>query len=157
MKMSMVRGPKAQVFDLAPVGRNTATELLNWLRHGRSVGWTLEPGDMTRYGLVLTPLGGMRDLCQAVGGGVGDGSEYILVTYTGGLEMGHGSQVVTQWCHHTHLMGSLTDNDHTARIVAGLVRMVWHLMAHPEVEPGEYTFDEDVRTAAMQEVMDGGA
>jgi hypothetical protein len=145
MRMSMITGNRETVYDLAPVGKHTARELLAMLKEGKSTGWTLEPGDMTRYGLVLTPLEGRRDLCQAVGGGVGDGQDFILVTYTGGLDMGHGSQVVTKWAHPSHLHGALTANDHTARILAGFMRMVWHLLDHPDVDPRTFFMEEDAK------------
>ncbi len=140
-------GKVRRVFDLAPIkeGVMNLEQAINVIRRGEPVGWTMEPGDATRYRLILIPLWTRPDLRLAGGdGGVGRGERWLLV-----VKPGDGSACVPAFCTHYDLTGvrdgprSFTTNPWTARMVAALVRGIWVLIDEPEIDPFTFTFTEE--------------
>ncbi len=138
---------EGRTMDLDPIaeGGIRVEDAIDSLRRGESVGWTIEPGDATRYRLILIPMWTRRDLRVAGGdGGVGRGERWLLV-----VKPGDGSACVPTFCTHYDLTGardgprSFTKNEWTARIVAALVRGIWVLIDAPEIDPVTFTFDEE--------------
>lgn len=136
----VVRGgdaDRAMKLDPIPASGLDALHAIDALRSGIPVGWTMEPGDMTRYRLMLIPLWTSPDLRLAAGdGGVGGCNRWLVV-----VKCGEGNAVVLPSCQPHDLEDAMA-NPWTRRLVSALVRGIWHLIDNPEVDPSTYVFEE---------------
>jgi hypothetical protein len=110
-----------RTLDLAP--RNaTLTELAVELSLGNAVGAVLEPGDATRYDLLLVPC--WTESVSPVAVGTGDRGGYLLVGIVAGSQLA----VLPRHAHWTYVLEKLRphrDNEHSAAVVADFLDLVW--------------------------------
>ena len=99
--------------DLSPINR-TPGALRSFLGVGTPVKVVLEPGDMTRYVLLITPL---RDAFPEFGIPRDAIDEYLLVTYLSDRG-GPSVWIRSQGPYGTHDTSGLSSNVHTQRILA---------------------------------------
>lgn len=110
-----------------PVGQSIA-DVAKKLFDGLAVGVVLEPGDMTRYNIVL--VGCWAPTIRSVCTGTGDGGDYILVS-----KVGAGCAPIGRFDHWTSFFGreSVTQNEHTAQVLAEFLGRVWKALGEFEV------------------------
>lgn len=117
---------KALTFE--PVGQ-TIKDVAKRLFDGAAVGVVLEPGDMTRYNLVL--VGCWAPTIRSVCPGTEDGGDYILVS-----KVGDGCEPIGRLDHWTSLQGrgSVTQNEHSAMVISEFLGHVWKAIDAREAE-----------------------
>lgn len=104
--------------DFNPVG-STFQELATSLCRGSTVGVLIEPGDKTAYRFLLAPCW-EESIWPALGGGVGDGSDYLLVApMTGQPYPIHRSSGAGYIASKTHL------SDYTADVLRQFLELLW--------------------------------
>jgi len=131
-------------FNLAPVDRSgiDARRSIQRLREGIAVGWTLEPGDMTCYRVMIMPCTAAPYARMAAGIGPGDAKDFLLMAYISDGSPFAGP--VGRWCRHYDMTGRGIKNEWTARILSALVRGIFACLDNPAIDPNTYEFKEDV-------------
>ncbi len=103
------------------------------LRSGQAVGWTMEPGDMTRYKVLLVPCWSNVHTRVASGMDYGSAEAFILLTYVS--DTMPLSRPVGRYCGHWDLTDYGITNEWTARVLAGLARGVWECLLDDGIDP----------------------
>ena len=124
--------------DLDPIaeGGIGVCEAIMLLRSGQPMGWTIEPGDMTRYRVLLVPCWSSPFIMVASGMDYGSANAFILLIYVSPTMPF--AQPVGRYCGHWDLTGYGIKNEHTARVLAGLTRGVWACLLDKELNPATY-------------------
>ncbi len=134
MKM-MIEGRELDLDPIAEGGIGVC-EAIMLLRAGQPMGWTIEPGDMTRYKVLLIPCWSSPFITVVSGLGPGEADSFILLTYVSPTMPF--SQPVGRYCGHWDLTDCGVTNGHTARVLAGLARGVWACLLDEGLDPCEY-------------------
>lgn len=108
-----------KTLDLAP--RNTTiAEAAATLLDGYAVGIVLEPGDMTVYRILIAPCW-TPAFAPLAGGGIGDGSDYLLVATQ---FVGH--YPIVRLAAPSYVADKVgRGNAHTGEVVAGFLDLLW--------------------------------
>jgi len=138
--MKLMMDDRELNLDPIAVGGIGPCEAIMLLRAGQPVGWTIEPGDMTRYKVLLVPCWSSPHMSVVSGISGPDVNAFILLTYVS--DTMPFSRAVGQWCQQYDLVDHGIKNEWTARMLSALVRAIFTCLMDDSIDPAEYVHFE---------------